>query len=64
MSKFPIDPIILEKRGAIPGLIAQLSYQDETKAIEFLRVWGEKRMPITPLFAVLNEELQKVGVTQ
>ena len=57
MNKLPIDPIILEKRAAIPGLIAELSYQDETKAIKYMRIWGERKMPITPLFSTLNLEI-------
>jgi hypothetical protein len=59
MNKLPIDPIILEKRAAIPGLIAELSYQDERKAIKYLRIWGERKMPITPLFSTLNLEISK-----
>ena len=58
MNSLPIDPIILKKRGAIPGLIAELSYKDETKAVEYLRIWGEKRMPITTLHEVLTSELE------
>lgn len=58
----PIDPIILEKRAAIPGLIAEISYLDEKKAVEYIRIWGERKMPITPLFLELNltiSELKK-----
>lgn len=58
MNNLPIDPIILMKRGAIPGLIAELSYKDETKAIEYLRIWGEKRMPITTIHNELTVELE------
>ncbi|PUB12588.1 hypothetical protein [Paenisporosarcina sp. OV554] len=60
MNKLPIDPIILEKRAAIPGLIAELSYHDETKAIKYMRIWGERRMPITSLFSTLNLEISNV----
>ncbi|GLC88660.1 hypothetical protein [Lysinibacillus piscis] len=65
--EYPIDPIILQKRGAIPGLIAELSYLDQTKSIEYLRIWGEKKIAITPLFDKLCEELARfnkiVGTT-
>ena len=54
----PIDPIILKKRAAIPGLIAKLSYTNEKKAIEFLRLWGERRIAITPLFEKLEIAVQ------
>lgn len=57
MNSLPIDPIILMKRVEIPGLIAELSYKDEKKAVEYLRIWGEKRMPITPLHEALSIEL-------
>lgn len=30
--------------------LAELSYIKPDIAIELLRVWGEKRMPITPLY--------------
>ncbi len=53
---FPIDPEILRKRMAIPKLIAELTYIDKSEAIKFIRIWGEKKMPITVLF----EELSKV----
>ncbi|MEK3955641.1 MULTISPECIES: hypothetical protein [unclassified Psychrobacillus] len=47
----------MQKAIAIPELIARLSYQDQTKAIEFIRIWGEKRMAITKLYSLLIEEL-------
>lgn len=53
----PIDLVILEKDSEIPTLISQLSYVDEQKAIEYVRIWGEKRMPITPLHAALSKEI-------
>lgn len=58
MNTLPIDPLILMKRGAIPGLIAELSYKDEAKAVEYLRIWGEKRMPITAIHSELTVELE------
>jgi len=59
MLALPIDPIILMKGSAIAGLIAELSYKDETKAVEYLRIWGEKKMPITTIHAELTTELEK-----
>jgi len=53
----PIDPKILFKQMEIPEKIAQLSYIDLEKAIKYMRIWGEKKMPITPLYDELNEEL-------
>jgi len=64
MSELPIDPIILLKRGAIPGLLAKLSYQDQTKAVKYMRIWGEKQMPITTLHAVLENELSTIEIVQ
>lgn len=58
MSLLPIDPLILSKGAAIPGLIAELSYVDATKAVEYLRIWGEKRMPITSIHSELTSELE------
>lgn len=57
MSKYPIDPIILMKLGAIPELLAKLSYEDQHTAIKYMRIWGEKQMPITTLHAALETEL-------
>lgn len=48
-----ISPEILEKRIAIPGLLAKLTYKDPDKAIHYMRVWGEKKMPITTLYEQL-----------
>lgn len=59
MSALPIDPMLLAKRSEIPSLIAQLSYLDQKKAIEFLRIWGEKRMPITTIHGQLKDELKE-----
>lgn len=56
----PIDPIILKKRSAIPGMIAKLSYVDQKKAIEYMRIWGEHKMAITPLHAELTVELSRM----
>jgi hypothetical protein len=64
MSHLPIDPIILMKRGAIPELLARLSYQDQSKAVEYMRIWGEKKMPITTLHDVLVNELSVVEIAQ
>lgn len=64
MSKYPIDPIILMKLGAIPELLAKLSYADQPTAIKFMRIWGEKQMPITTLHAALVESLSELEVAQ
>jgi len=64
MSVLPIDPIILLKRGAIPGLLAKLSYQNQEKAIGYMRIWGEKKMPITTLHAALENELSIVELVK
>lgn len=64
MGELPIDPIILLKRGAIPGLLAKLSYQDQPKAVKYMRIWGEKQMPITALHAALEKELSTVETFQ
>jgi hypothetical protein len=55
----PIDPEIIRKRAAIPAKIAELSYKDESTALRYIRIWGEKKMPITELFDALSKELQK-----
>lgn len=57
----PISPDLLRKRAAIPEKIAELSYRDRDQAIHYLRIWGEHRMPITPLFAELEKALSKAG---
>jgi len=54
----PIDPAILMKKMEIPEKIAQLSYIDSEKAIKYMRIWGERKMPITPLYDELNKELR------
>jgi hypothetical protein len=50
MQELPIDPEFLRKRMMIPAKIAELSYRNEESALKYLRIWGEKRMPITDLF--------------
>lgn len=52
-----IDPAILARRSAIPGLIAELSYLDEHAAIEFIRIFGEHKMPITSMFNKLTKTI-------
>jgi hypothetical protein len=59
MNKLPIDPEFLQKRMMIPVKIAELSYKDEGSAIKYLRIWGEKKMTISDLFAELTFELSK-----
>jgi tRNA U34 5-carboxymethylaminomethyl modifying enzyme MnmG/GidA len=59
----PIDLDLLQKRKAIPVKLAQLSYTNPEKAIQLLRKWGEKQIPITPLYEeiiqALNSDAQK-----
>jgi hypothetical protein len=59
----PIDLELLQKRREIPIKLAQLSYTNPEKAIELLRKWGEKQVPITPLYEeiieALNSEAQR-----
>lgn len=58
MSVLPIEPEILAKRSEIPSLIAKLSYKNESKAVEFVRMWGEKRSPITEIYEELKEAVK------
>jgi len=57
MNNLPICMDVLKKRSEIPKIIAEISYQDENKAIYYMRVWGEKRKPITEL----HDELLKTN---
>ncbi|WP_338754242.1 hypothetical protein [Bacillus sp. FJAT-52991] len=54
----PIDLDLLEKRIAIPALLAELSYLNEHRSVELVRVWGEKTMAITSLYDLLLKEIQ------
>jgi hypothetical protein len=62
----PIDLDLLQKRKAIPEKLAQLSYANPEKAIQLLRKWGEKQVPITPLYEeisqALNSDAQKKAI--
>lgn len=60
MEGLPIDLNLLAKRKEIPKMIADLSYQDRDKALHYVRIWGEKRMPITPLHEELEMALKRV----
>lgn len=57
--QLPIESEILMKRSEIPSLISQLSYQDEQQAIEYLRLWGEKKMPITTIHQELTTAIKE-----
>jgi hypothetical protein len=46
----PIDVELLNQKRMIPVKLAELSYIDPEATIRLLRIWGEKKMPITPLF--------------
>ncbi|MEK3821337.1 hypothetical protein MKY20_19890 [Cytobacillus sp. FSL W8-0315] len=50
MVEYPFDLEFIKKRMAIPQKIAKLSYLNEKAAIKYMRIWGEKKMPITILF--------------
>lgn len=60
----PIDPEILRKRMAIPTKIAELSYINPDAAIKYMRIWGEKKMPVTVLFDELISVLSKEAVQE
>jgi hypothetical protein len=57
----PIDQEILKKRSMIPSKIAELSYRDQDAAIHYLRIWGERKMPVTELFQELVTVLDEVA---
>lgn len=57
--KLPINPDILQKRMEIPVKIAELSYKNEKQAIEFMRLWGEKRITINEIHEKLSTALEK-----
>ncbi|MGG3450237.1 hypothetical protein [Domibacillus aminovorans] len=57
MDDFIYDKEILLKRMAIPKKLAELSYLDQDAAVHYMRIWGEKKMPITTLFDELNTTL-------
>jgi hypothetical protein len=59
MQELPIDPEFLRKRMMIPAKIAELSYLNEEAALKYLRIWGEKRMPISELFEELTVALSQ-----
>jgi hypothetical protein len=56
--ELPIDQEILKKRSMIPTKIAELSYHDQETAIHYLRIWGERKMPVTELFQELTDVLE------
>jgi hypothetical protein len=56
--ELPIDQEILKKRSMIPSKIAELSYRDQDAAIHYLRIWGERKMPVTELFQELSDVLE------
>lgn len=53
----PIDMDIIAKRKEIPEKLAELSYKNEKKALEYMRLWGEKKKPISELHADLTKAL-------
>jgi hypothetical protein len=61
MKDLPIDLEFLQKRSMIPIKIAELSYKDEEAAIKYMRIWGEKKMAISELFAELTSALGKTN---
>lgn len=60
MGNLPIDPIILKKRMRIPVLLAELSYLNEKAAIDYLRMWGEHKIPVTTLHDQLDEKIKNI----
>ncbi|MDF2534386.1 MAG: hypothetical protein K0R18_543 [Bacillales bacterium] len=59
--ELPIDHEILKKRSMIPTKIAELSYFDSEAAIKYLRIWGERKMPVTELFQELTEVMSEIS---
>lgn len=55
----PISKDLLMKRKAIPPLLAQLSYSKPDITLNLLRMWGEKKKPITPLYEEIIYHLNK-----
>ncbi len=64
MDTLPIDLDILQKRKSIPIKLAELSYLNNEKAIELLREWGEKRVPITPLYEKIMDALYTEEISE
>lgn len=56
----PIDTDLLKKRQEIPVKLAELSYKDQDKAIHYMRLWGEKKEPITTLHSEITNQLREV----
>ncbi|WP_064091539.1 hypothetical protein [Rossellomorea aquimaris] len=56
--QLPICRDTLRKRQAIPMKLAQLSYTKPDAAISFLRLWGEKKIPISPLYEEILTHLE------
>jgi hypothetical protein len=59
--ELPIDQEILKKRSMIPTKIAELSYHDQEAAIHYLRIWGERKMPVSELFHELVTVLDEIA---
>ena len=62
MENLPISKDILTKRMAIPTMISKLSYVGEKLAIHYLRVWGGRKMQISPLYDELVSQLNQKGL--
>jgi hypothetical protein len=56
---FAIEPEIIRKDQAIPCMIAQLSYLDQTLAVDFIRQYGEMSTPVTPMYDSLSNALRE-----
>jgi hypothetical protein len=50
MSNLPIDVELLNKKRMIPVKLAELSYVNPEAALRLLRVWGEKKKPISTFY--------------
>jgi hypothetical protein len=48
--KLPICLELLQKRQEIPMKLAELSYSKPEAALSLLRLWGEKKIAISPLY--------------
>ncbi|MFZ3591854.1 hypothetical protein ACOI1C_22245 [Bacillus sp. DJP31] len=58
-NQFPICQDILRKRQAIPMKLAELSYTKPETALSFLRLWGEKKVQISPLYEEILTHLEQ-----
>ena len=56
----PLEYELARKSGEIRNKLAELSYLNVDRAVELMRVWGEHKMHITPLHALLVDEIKRM----